>query len=409
LACVATAPSFQKEDFDEVVMTTYGRFSLAVSHGEGCWLWDTEGKKYLDFAAGIATCTLGHADGRLADAVSKQMRTFHHVSNLYYIPQQGELARKLVDSCCADRVFFCNSGAEANEAAIKLARKYAHSNGNESPVIITAINSFHGRTLATMTATGQPKYQQGFGPLVPGFEYVPYNDVDALKDLAKATPNLAAIMLEPLQGEGGIRPATPEFFAAARQICDETGALLVADEVQTGVCRTGKFWGHQNLGVDVDVFTSAKALGGGVPIGAMLCKKHCDVLTPGTHASTYGGNALASAAGLAVMEAIESDELLKNVAARSEQLQAGLRELQASTGVISDVRGWGLILGFELAESSGITAVQLCGALLEAGLLTVPAGPQVLRLVPPLVISESEAAEALRLIGQELTKLVGAA
>jgi acetylornithine/N-succinyldiaminopimelate aminotransferase len=221
-------------------MKTYGRFSLVVSHGKGCTLWDTDGKQYLDFAAGISTCCLGHADARLVAAVDEQMKRVHHVSNLYYIPQQGELARRLVDSCCADRAFFCNSGAEANEAAIKLARKHAHAKlGATEPVIITALNSFHGRTLATITATGQPKYQEGFGPLVPGFEYVPYNDIDALRKMVKRIHRnplkrgrkLAAIMMEPLQGEGGITPATTEFYKAARELCDEHGALLMADEV----------------------------------------------------------------------------------------------------------------------------------------------------------------------------------
>ena len=286
---------------DDVVMKTYGRFSLVVSHGKGCQLWDTDGKKYLDFAAGISTCCLGHADERLVEAVTEQMRKVHHVSNLYYIPQQGELAKYLVDSSCADRAFFCNSGAEANEAAIKLARKHGHTKlglaADETPVIITALSSFHGRTLTAITATGQPKYQENFGPLTPGFEYVEYNDVDGLKALvneinSKPGQKLAAILLEPLQGEGGIRPATTDFFATARALCDETGALLMADEVQTGMGRTGKMWGYMHHGVDVDVLTTAKALGGGVPIGAMLCKESANVFSPGDHASTYGGNPL---------------------------------------------------------------------------------------------------------------------
>ena len=258
------------------------------------------------------------------------MQRVNHVSNLYYIPNQGELAAKLVATCGADRAFFCNSGAEANEAAIKLARKHAHSSrGVNFPVIITAKNSFHGRTLTAITATGQPKYQEGFGPLTPGFEYVGYNDIGELERMARRIarrkwlrfpwqkkPELAAILLEPLQGEGGIRPGDQEFFAAARRICDETGALLMVDEVQTGIGRTGTFWAHQQLGVEVDVITSAKALGGGVPIGAMLCKEHCNALEPGTHASTFGGNPLACAAGLAVLGAVEERKLLENVAAR---------------------------------------------------------------------------------------------
>ena len=236
-------------------MKTYGRFQLVVSHGEGCSLFDTDGKRYLDFAAGISTCCLGHANERLITAVEQQIRKVHHVSNLYYIPQQGELARRLVASTCADRAFFCNSGAESNEAAIKLARKHAYTKlGADEPVIITALNSFHGRTLATITATGQPKYQENFGPLPQGFEYVPYNDCDALRTLVKKINGnplkrgrkLAAILLEPLQGEGGITPATKEFFQLARELCDETGALLMADEVQTGMGRSGKMWGYMH-------------------------------------------------------------------------------------------------------------------------------------------------------------------
>jgi len=399
--------------FDDVVMKTYGRFSLVVSHGKGSNLWDTDGKKYLDFAAGISTCCLGHADERLVSAVDEQMKKVNHVSNLYYIPNQGELAKRLVDSSCADRAFFCNSGAEANEAAIKLARKHAYTKlGASHPVIITALSSFHGRTLATITATGQPKYQEGFGPLVPGFEYVEYNDVDGLRKLVKRINGnpfkrgrkLAAILLEPLQGEGGIKPATSEFYKAARELCDESGALLMADEVQTGMGRTGEMWGYMNHGVEVDVFTTAKALGGGVPIGAMCCKESAAVFSPGDHASTYGGNPLACAAGNAVMRAFEEDGLLDNVRARGTQLRKGLEAL-ASTGVVKEVRGWGLILGMELTEECGFMAADVVGKLTAAGMLTVPAGPRVVRFVPPLVVTEAEVDEALKLVGETLADL----
>jgi acetylornithine aminotransferase len=411
-----TKPATTTEAFDKVVMKTYGRFSLTVSHGKGCYLFDTEGKKYLDFAAGISTCCLGHADVGLVDAVTKQMKQVHHVSNLYYIPQQGELAQRLVDSCCADRAFFCNSGAEANEAAIKLARKHASTVLDATePVIITALNSFHGRTLATITATGQPKYQAGFGPLVQGFEYVPYNDVDALRALVKKINGggplkrgrkLAAILLEPLQGEGGITPATREFYAAARELCDETGALLMADEVQTGMGRTGEMWGYMNHGVEVDVLTTAKALGGGVPIGAMLCKERANVFLPGDHASTYGGNPLACAAGNAVLDAFDKRGILENVRARGAQLRSGLEAIAADTGVIQEVRGWGLIMGVELSEASGILASDVVAKLMTAGMLTVPAGPRVVRFVPPLVVSESEVKEALEKVQKVLKELV---
>jgi len=406
---VATpAQTFDKQEFDSVVMKTYGRFSLVVSHGKGCYLWDAEGKKYLDCAAGISTCCLGHADERLIKAVSEQMSQVHHVSNLYYIPQQGELARRLVDSSCADRAFFCNSGAEANEAAIKLARKHGNTRlGTTKPVIITALSSFHGRTLAAITATGQPKYQQDFGydgKMVAGFEYVPYNDVDALRAMVKSINGggllgggrkVAAIMMEPLQGEGGITPATTEFFRAARELCDETGALLMADEVQTGMGRSGEFWGYMKHGVEVDVFTTAKALGGGVPIGAMCVKESANVFQPGDHASTFGGNPLACAAGNAVMRAFEEDGLLANVNARGEQLRAGLAKIAAETGVVKEVRGWGLIVGCELTEECGFAAADVVAKLMEAGMLTVPAGVKVVRFVPPLTISEAEIDEAL--------------
>ena len=372
VAGATSAAPFDKDAFNSVVQTTYGRFDFVVARGRGCYLWNAEGERYLDFAAGISTCCLGHANENLALAVSKQMRSVHHVSNLYYIPQQGALAKKLVDSSCADRAFFCNSGAEANEAAI--------------------------------TATGQPKYQENFGPLPGGFEYTPYNDIDALKALVKKINgglnpfrrrSLAAIMLEPLQGEGGITPATKAYMEAARELCDATGALLICDEVQTGMGRTGQMWGHQVLGVEPDVFTTAKALGGGVPIGAMLCKSNADVFAPGDHASTYGGNPLACAAGLAVFDSLERDDLLENVKARGAELVAALGGVKERLGVIKEVRGWGLILGIELTDECGFTAAQLCAAATKEGLLTVPAGVKVLRLVPPLVVSAAEAAEAV--------------
>lgn len=261
---LSPAAEFKTADFDTYVMNTYGRFPIAIARGQGSTLWDTEGKSYLDFVAGIATCTLGHAHPALVRAVSDQIQKLHHVSNLYYIPEQGELAKWIVEHSCADRVFFCNSGAEANEAAIKLVRKYAHTvlDFLEQPVILTAKASFHGRTLATITATGQPKYQQYFDPLVPGFDYVPYNDIRSLEnkvaDLDEGNSRVAAIFLEPLQGEGGVRPGDLAYFKRVREICDQNDILLVFDEVQVGVGRTGKLWGYEHLGVEPDIFTSAK-------------------------------------------------------------------------------------------------------------------------------------------------------
>lgn len=390
-------------DYADNVMTTYGRYPMTISHGKGCKLYDTEGKEYLDFAAGIATCCLGHAHPALKKAVSEQMDRVHHCSNLYFIPEQGQLAKWLVQNSCADKAFFCNSGAEANEAAIKLARKYAHTKLNiDFPVIITAVNSFHGRTLTAITATGQPKYQKDFGPLTPGFEYVDYNDLKQLEEKVKSIQSagsghgLAAIMMEALQGEGGIRPGDLAFFKGIREICDRTGALMIVDEVQTGMGRTGKMWGYQNLpGVEPDVFTSAKALGGGVPIGAMLCKDKCNVFGPGDHASTYGGNPLACAAGVAVAETFEKEGVLANVLARGEQLRSLAKELQQrKPEFISDVRGWGLIVGIEIAESCPAVAADVAKALLAAGVLVVPAGPKVVRFVPPLIVSEEEVRQA---------------
>ncbi|MEM1367632.1 MAG: aspartate aminotransferase family protein [Cyanobacteria bacterium P01_H01_bin.15] len=403
----------QRDRFDASVMKTYNRFPISLERGEGCRVWDSEGREYLDFVAGIATCTLGHAHPALVAAVSEQIKQLHHVSNFYYIPAQGQLAEWIVNHSCADKVFFCNSGAEANEAAIKLARKYAHQVLElEKPVILTARASFHGRTLATVTATGQPKYHKGFEPMVNGFEYVPYNDItaveNAIADLDEGNRRVAAIMMEPLQGEGGVRPGDLDFFLRLRKICDETGILLIFDEVQVGVGRSGKYWGYENLGVEPDVFTSAKGLAGGIPIGAMACKAHCNVLEPGNHASTFGGNPLACAAGLAVCETLERDELLINVVARGEQLRMRLRAIATQYAeVFDDVRGWGLINGLQIKESATLTAVDVVKVALEQeSLLIAPAGPKVLRFVPPLIVSEAEIAQAADKLINVLNKVI---
>ncbi|MDY6803717.1 MAG: aspartate aminotransferase family protein [Cyanobacteriota bacterium] len=393
--------SFSAESFDAHVMKTYGRFNIALERGEGCRVWDTEGREYLDFVAGIATCTLGHAHPETIKAVTEQIKTLHHVSNLYYIPVQGELAKWLTEHSCADRAFFCNSGAEANESAIKLARKYAHDKLNiDNPTILTARASFHGRTLATITATGQPKYQKGFTPLMPGFHYVPYNDIAALEsaiaELDKDDRQVAAILLEALQGEGGVRPGDLAYFQRARQLCDEKGILLILDEVQVGMGRTGKFWGYENLGIEPDIFTSAKGLGGGIPIGAMLCKSSCDVFEPGSHASTFGGNPFACAVALSVCQTLERENLLANVSDRGEQLRAGLQAIAAKhPQIFAEVRGWGLINGLVLSEDSDLTSIDIVKAAMAEGLLIVPAGPKVLRFVPPLVVSAEEVDEAV--------------
>ncbi|WP_347239963.1 aspartate aminotransferase family protein [Oscillatoria sp. FACHB-1406] len=409
---IYTPTSEVRDRFDTYVMGTYGRFPIALERGAGCRVWDTEGKEYLDFVAGIATCTLGHAHPALAATVAKQIQKLHHVSNLYYIAEQGELAEWIVKHSCADRVFFCNSGAEANEAAIKLARKYSHTVQQiEQPVILTAKASFHGRTLATITATGQPKYQKHFDPLVPGFAYVPYNDLealeDAISDLDEGNRRVSAIMLEALQGEGGVRPGDLDYFHGVRKICDETEILLILDEVQVGMGRTGKWWGYENLGIEPDIFTSAKGLAGGIPIGAMMCKKAYDVFEAGNHASTFGGNPFACAAALTVAKTLEEEGILDNARSRGEQLRANLNAIaQQHPSLISEVRGWGLINGLELKEDIELTAVELVKAAMNKGLLLVPAGNKVVRFVPPLIVSAAEVDEATEKLEAAISSLV---
>lgn len=393
-------------------MSTYARYPITLERGEGCRVWDTDGREYLDFVAGIATCTLGHAHPIMVEAVTQQIQKLHHVSNLYYNQQQGELAQWLVQHSCADRVFFCNSGAEANEGAIKLARKYAHTVlGIHSPIIITAHASFHGRTLATITATGQPKYQKNFDPLMPGFYYVPYNDIAAVEEaialLDGSERQVAAIMLEALQGEGGVRPGEQAYFQRIREICDTKGILLIADEVQVGMGRTGHYWGYENLGIEPDIFTSAKGLGGGIPIGAMLCKSFCDVFQAGDHASTFGGNPFACGVALAVCHALEQHNLLDNVQARGEQLRSGLSAIAAKyPNLIAEVRGWGLINGLVLQPEVELTSSAVVKSAIDAGVLLVPAGPKVIRFVPPLIVSAAEVDQALQAVEQAFAAVV---
>jgi acetylornithine/N-succinyldiaminopimelate aminotransferase len=391
-------------DFDQYVMGTYGRYPITLERGSGCRVWDTEGREYLDFVAGIATCTLGHAHPVMVEAITQQIQKLHHVSNLYYTQEQGELAKWLVEHSCADRVFFCNSGAEANEGAIKLARKYAHTVlGIEHPIVITAHASFHGRTLATITATGQPKYQKNFDPLMPGFHYVPYNDIAALEEaiafLDGTDRQVAAIMLEALQGEGGVRPGEQAYFQRIREICDEKGILLILDEVQVGMGRTGQYWGYENLGIEPDILTSAKGLGGGIPVGAMLCKSFCDVFQPGDHASTFGGNPLATGVALTVCRTLEQEKILDNVKARGEQLRAGLVAIaQKYPQQVAEVRGWGLINGLVLSSETELTSNDVVKAAIGEGVLLVPAGPKVVRFVPPLIVTAAEVDQVLQAI-----------
>ncbi|MBE9201814.1 MULTISPECIES: aspartate aminotransferase family protein [unclassified Nodularia (in: cyanobacteria)] len=402
---------FDADSFNEAVMSTYARFPLALDRGAGCRVWDTQGREYLDFVAGIATCTLGHAHPAMVEAVTRQIQKLHHVSNLYYIPEQGDLAQWIVEHSCADRVFFCNSGAEANEAAIKLARKYAHTVLEiDKPIILTANASFHGRTLATVTATGQPKYQKYFHPLVPGFAYVPYNDINAIEvavsELDEGDYRVAAILIEPLQGEGGVRPGDVAYFQKLRKVCDETGILLMFDEVQVGMGRSGKLWGYEHLGVEPDIFTSAKGLGGGIPIGAMMSKKFCDVFEPGEHASTFGGNPFVCGVALAVCQTLEKENILQNVEERGIQLRNGLNAIAAKyPHYISEVRGWGLINGMELQADVPLTASDVVKAAMDKGVLLVPAGPKVVRFVPPLIVTEAEVNLALQAVDEAIASL----
>ncbi|MYJ60240.1 MAG: aspartate aminotransferase family protein [Synechococcus sp. SB0672_bin_6] len=381
-------------------MNTYRRFPVTFTQGRGCWLWDLHGERYMDCVAGIAVCSLGHSDPVLQQALNEQLGRLQHVSNLYFTPEQGELATWITANSPMDAVFFCNSGAEANEAAIKLARKYGRcKRGIEQARIVTARASFHGRTMASLSATGQPKYHQGFTPLVEGFHYVDYNDFPAIQQcidrLDAQGPAVAAVLLEPLQGEGGVRPGDPGVFAALRQLCAQRGILLILDEVQVGMGRTGQLWGHQHQGIEPDAMTMAKGLGGGFPIGALAVKHHCDVLQPGDHASTFGGNPLACRAALTVAVELQRRHLLTNVQQRGEQLGRGLEELVVEfPKLCAAVRGWGLIQGLVLREG-GPGAAQVAQACLQHKLLVVPAGNQVVRLVPPLTITRAEIDTAL--------------
>lgn len=382
----------------------YAPAPIIFERGQGVRLFDSEGKEYLDFVAGIAVCALGHAHPTLTDALRDQVGRLLHVSNLYYTAEQIALMEALVEKSFADRVFFCNSGAEANEAAIKLARRYQKvvAGRADKSGIVTMTHSFHGRTLAAITATGQPKYHEGFEPLVPGFSYVPFNDLDALRQAVGR--DTAAVMVEPVQGEGGVRPADASYLKAVREICDKHGALLIFDEVQTGVGRTGSLFAYQHYGVAPDIMSLAKGLGGGVPLGATLAsEKAWAGWTRGSHASTFGGNPLATRAGHTVLEVIARDNLLENARARGERLQGGLRRLAERFDVITEVRGLGLMVG---AECKGDAASAIATAARDEGLLINTAGGNTLRFVPPLIITDADVDEALDRLERAFEKVV---
>ncbi len=369
-------------------MNTFGeRLPVMPVRGSGCTLYDDGGAAYTDFLAGIAVNALGYSHPAITKAITQQAQSLLHSCNYFYNEPQARLAQLLCQNTCADKVFFANSGAEANEAAIKLARAYYHKKGEYRYGIISASNSFHGRTLATLTATAQPKYQLPFTPLPEGFSYVPYGNLEALADAI--TPHTAAVMLEPIQGEGGVIEAGSAYLKAVRSLCDELGVLLIFDEVQCGMGRTGFLFAHQLYGVEPDIFTSAKALGGGVPIGAVLAKDFCCAFAPGDHGSTFGGNPLACAAGVAVMETMTQPGFLESVRQKGGLLKQSLRALQAACPeTILEVRGQGLMVGVEFAPNLAVKQVQL--NLLEKGFIVGTAGRNTMRLVPPLVISIEE-------------------
>ncbi|NHK97412.1 aspartate aminotransferase family protein [Rubrivivax benzoatilyticus] len=372
------------------VMNTYGRLPVALSHGRGCRVWDTEGREYLDALAGIAVNTLGHAHPLLVSALQEQVGRLIHTSNYYQVPLQETLAAKLCELSGLDVAFFCNSGLEANEAALKIARKFGHDKGIERPEIIVYERAFHGRSIATLSATGNPKVQAGFGPLVDGFVRVPLNDLAAVEEVARTNPNVVAVFLETIQGEGGINPARSEYLQGLRRICDERDWLLMLDEVQCGIGRTGRWFAHQWAGIRPDVMPLAKGLGSGVPIGAVVAgPRAATVLGPGNHGTTFGGNPLAMRAGVETLRIMEEDGLLANAHAMGELLRAELQRALAGTAGVVEFRGQGLMLGIELDRPCGV----LIGRAAEAGLLISVTADRVIRLLPPLIVTADEVHE----------------
>lgn len=400
------------------VVPTYARFDIAVSHGAGSYVYDVAGKRYLDLGGGIAVCCLGHANPEITDALVQQSKKIVHISNLYYTEPQGRLAREIVNALAPGKVFFCNSGAEADEGLFKLARKFGQEEGRFE--IITTINSFHGRTLAGISATGQEKVKKGFEPMVQGFRHVPYNDLEAMR--GALSPATVAILIEGIQGEGGVTPVTSEYLLGLRRLCDEKNLLLMIDAVQCGHFRTGRFQSFQRILEEVaggtsfcpDALSMAKSLGGGFPMGAFWVRDtHADLLGAGTHGTTFGGTPLACAVGLKVMEVIQRDKLADNARAVGALLKSELERLAAKfPHVIKTVRGLGLMLGVELAtgipgfaHSERPASIQFVNRLHEAGLLAIPAGNHVLRLLPPLNLSRREAEEGIQIIESIVAKL----
>jgi acetylornithine/N-succinyldiaminopimelate aminotransferase len=406
------------ELFDKNVIPTYGRFELVLDHGSGSYLWDVNGRRYLDLASGIAVCCLGHANPDITQALVEQSKKLIHVSNLYFTEPQGRLAQELVNLTGPGKVFFANSGAEANEGLYKVARKFGSEQGRFE--IITALNSFHGRTLAGISATGQEKVKKGFGPAVPGFRHVPYNDLEAIR--AAISPATVAVLIECIQGESGIQPARPDYLLGLRQLCDEKNLLLLCDEVQASYFRTGRFASYQRLLENTprgneflpDGISWAKSIGGGFPMGAFWVRQpYSDLLGPGTHASTFGGTPLACAVGLKVLEVVRRDRLDENARTMGNYLKERLDALVARfPAVLKEIRGFGLLIGIELAanipafsRNDKPYSIQFVNALHAAGVMTVPAGTHVARLLPALNLKKSEADEGLQIIEQVVSSL----
>lgn len=372
----------------DTLMPTYKRLPVTFVRGEGAWLWDSDDKQYLDALSGIAVCSLGHANAHVAQAICEQARRLLHTSNIYGIANQARLGDRLCRVAGMDKAFFGNSGAEANEAAIKLARRYGHNKGIANPTIIVAEGSFHGRTLATLSATGNTKIQAGFEPLVPGFVRVPYNDVAALEGLAD-NPDIVAVLVEPIQGEGGINLPAADYLERIRALCDQHDWLMMLDEIQTGMCRTGQWFAYQHSRAVPDVMSVAKALGNGMPIGACLARgKAAEVLQPGSHGSTFGGNPLACAAALAVLEEMETRDLASRARDLGIRLLQGLEQALEGCERVRAIRGQGLMVGVELDQPCG----ELVQQALDAGLLINVTADRVIRLLPPLILSDEELA-----------------
>lgn len=371
---------------EQVIIKTYGRYPVAFVRGQGCTVWDADGKSYTDFLSGIAVCVLGHCHPRMVEAITKQAQTLIHISNYYHTLPQTEVATFLSEHGFGGKAFFCNSGAEANEAALKIARKYSHDRYSEARTdIITTTNSFHGRTLGTIAATGQEKVRKGFEPGLPGFHYVPYGDLSAVEQAM--TEQTCAVLVEPIQGEGGIVIPPNGYLEGLRRMCDQRDVLLMFDEVQTGIGHTGNYFGYQHEGVVPDVMTLAKGLAGGMPIGVMMAKPHiAEALGPGTHGSTFGGNPVSCSAALAVLQTIEEENLLAHVRDVGAHFVAGLQQLQKKYAFITDVRGRGLMVAAELDRPGGHMVLKC----LERGFLINCTVDRVLRFVPPLVISKQE-------------------